>query len=113
MESPRTYCVYGIDMNDLERAREELEKVFAIRFEPHESDFVGEYFLFKWTNREELKLQRNSYPDDSDPAEPEFNAKGLLLRVEGLIDGSPRFLDVDRKIRESRLQLKLLKKETI
>jgi hypothetical protein len=113
MNAPKqTYSVYGIDMNDLERAREKLEAVFAVRFQPHDSEYLGEYFLFKGANSEQMKLQRNTYPEDGEPAEPDFNAKGLLLRVDGLVEGSPRFLEVERKIRESLPMMKLLSRET-
>jgi hypothetical protein len=113
MTTPRqTYSVYGIEMNDLERAKEKLEAVFAVRFQPHESEYLGEYFLFKGANAEQMKLQRNTYPEDGDPAEPDFNPKGLLLRVDGLVEGTPRFLEVERKIRESLPMMKMLSRET-
>jgi hypothetical protein len=113
MNTPRqTYSVYGIDMNDLERAREKLESVFAVRFQPQDSEYLGEYFLFKGANAELMQLQRNTYPDDGEPAEPGFNPKGLLLRVDGLVEGSPPLLDLERKIRESLPMMKLLSRET-
>lgn len=113
MNAPRqTYSVYGIEMNDLEQAREKLEQVFAVRFEPRDSEYLGEYFLFKGANAEQMKLQRNTYPEDGEPAEPDFNPKGLLLRVDGLVEGSPRFAEVEGKIRESLPMMKLLSRET-
>jgi hypothetical protein len=113
MNAPRqTYSVYGIEMNDLERAREKLETVFAVRFQPQDSEYLGEYYLFKGTGPEQMKLQRNTYPEDGEPAEPEFNPKGLLLRVDGLVEGSPRLLDLERKIHDSLPMMKLLSRTT-
>jgi len=41
-----TYDLYGFLSCDMKQARERLEACLSIRFIPHESSFIGDYYLY-------------------------------------------------------------------
>jgi hypothetical protein len=107
-----TFSLYGLETDDLEKAREGLEKGLSISFEPHDSSYLGEYYLFKGADGEQIRLRRNLDPQDGSPAEPDYKTKALLLDVSNLVEGSPRLTEVENLIRKIIPKLELLKRES-
>jgi hypothetical protein len=83
--------LYGLEHDDLEKARGAIERVLGFRLEAHDSSYFGEYYLGTLSNEQQVRLQRNLDPihDSQTDApeehyvEPEFQAFPILLYVSG------------------------------
>jgi hypothetical protein len=78
----KTHDVYAIPANDLEAARAVIETILGITLLPHNSLYIGEYYLGK-LNDEEYQLRKNLDPMDGEPVDGRFPVTGLLLYVNG------------------------------
>jgi len=76
------YDTFGFALDDLEQVRSALENCLGIRFVPHESSFIGDYYLYENPeNGESLSLQRNEDPEEGGPLYCEFSEFPTVLHV--------------------------------
>jgi hypothetical protein len=81
----KCYDLYGSRALSLEDLRRNTEAVLGLRFELHESYFMGgDYYLFEDSRGERIVIQRNNLDGDDpdDILEDEFPDYSMLLRVE-------------------------------
>ena len=77
-----TYDTFGFASSDLEQVREALEDCLGIRFVPHESSFIGNYYLYgERYEKGNLLLRVNLDPEDGVPLYSEFSAFPILLEA--------------------------------
>ncbi len=105
----KTYDLYGFTHNDLEGARILVERALGIRFVPHESSFIGDYYLFETAGEESFKLRSNVDPLDGEPAELDFPDIGVLLYV----DGTERAKELEHRLITNIPGLRLLRREEL
>src|SRR5262245_30460737 len=79
----QTYDLFGLTDGRLDNVRPIVERALAIEFEPHESTFLGDYYLATITTDENIQLRNNLDPVDGDPAELEFAQVSILIYVNG------------------------------
>jgi hypothetical protein len=76
------YDVFGFSSSDLEQVREALEDCLGIRFVPHESSFIGNYYLHgERYEKGNFLLRVNLDPEDGAPLYSEFSAFPILLEA--------------------------------
>lgn len=74
--------LYGLIDKDLEAARRLIEQVLGIRFEGHDSSYLGGvYYRYGAFNAEHFVLHQNLDIVDNEPIEPSYSAYPLLLYV--------------------------------
>jgi hypothetical protein len=76
----KTYDLYGLRADDIETVREAVEAALEVKLIPHESSYIGDYYLGK-SGDEEFQLRKNSDPIDGEPVEDDFPKAGILLYV--------------------------------
>src|SRR5260221_11957057 len=76
------YDVYALPANDLETIRAVIETILGVKLVPHESLYLGDYYLGK-LNEEEYQLRKNIDPIDGEPVDSRFPITGSLLYVNG------------------------------
>ena len=90
--------LWGFLFEDVERAREEIERLLGVTFRMHESASIGPYYFARLDEPEsDLILRPNldagfdEETDDPDDAfaEPDFPDFGVLLYVERKTEGKP------------------------
>jgi hypothetical protein len=72
------FDTYGIKTDDLELAKTLVEDVLG-QMEPHESSYIGEYYLRTVSNEENYVLQPNFC--DGDWTEEDYQDCGILLYI--------------------------------
>jgi len=76
------YDTFGFSSSSLEQVREALEDCLGIRFVPHESSFIGDYYLHgERYEKGNLLLRVNLGPEDGEPAYPEFSEFPIILEA--------------------------------
>jgi hypothetical protein len=77
--------LYGFKDADLHSVRAQVERVFGLPMEVHESSYVprAEYYGLKLPSGERLSLQANHDEETGDWAEEDFPTMVVLLSVEG------------------------------
>src|SRR5579875_775692 len=105
-----TYDLYGFPFSDLEAVRQQVEAALAIRFEPHENSFIGEYYLYgKRYEKGNILLKMNYDPEDDDILYSEFADFPVLLEAN-----DPDKPDGLRQELEAKLQgCKLLRRKQL
>ena len=78
----RQHDLYGLDHNDLEQARRDLEAVLGLSFEVRESSYHGDYYGTWAPGKESFMLKRNIDLLDGEALEAEHPEMPLLLYVE-------------------------------
>ena len=78
-----SYDLYGMEVGSLVEAVSLVSRALGLRFEPHDSSYIGDYFLAETAEGESFKLRENVDPMDGEPAEAEFPDPPFLLLVEG------------------------------
>jgi hypothetical protein len=76
----KTYDIYGFYNSDLESARKAAELSLEMKMVPHESMYIGEYYLGK-VGEEEIQIRRNWDPLDGELVEKDFPDIEILLYV--------------------------------
>src|SRR5947208_1547401 len=78
----KAYDMFGIVADDLEAAREIVERLLSVRLVAHESGYRGgEYYRLSDVGREHLILQRNYDDFEREWTEPSQKDKPFLLYV--------------------------------
>jgi hypothetical protein len=75
-----TYDIYALPANDLEALRPVVETILSITLVPHDSLYLGEYYLGR-LNDEEYQLRKNLDPIDGEPVERNLPTTAILLYV--------------------------------
>lgn len=104
--------LYGLEVNNLEEVSQVLQGALKIQFQLHESLYLGEYFLFRGEDGEQIRLRKNLDPLDGGPVEPEFKDKPLLIEIEDYPESSKMIEEIDHLIRTSIPKAQLLRKST-
>jgi hypothetical protein len=104
--------LYGFGESDPKVVSQLLERALEIQFQLHESLYLGEYYLFKGKDGEQIRLRKNFDPLDGTPAELEFKELSLLLEVDGYPEGSKTAEDIVRQIQTKIPKAQLLKRST-
>lgn len=75
-----TYDLYGFQLDDLEYARAATESALKVEMVPHDSLYLGEYYLGQM-GEAEIQIRRNLDPLDGELSEREFPNMRILLYV--------------------------------
>jgi hypothetical protein len=76
------YDTFGFLCSDLEQVRAAVEACLGIRFVPHESSFLGDYYLHgERYEKGNLLLRINLDPEDGEAAYPEFSEFPVILEA--------------------------------
>lgn len=102
---PKTYDLYGFARDDLDAIRESVEDALGIRFAPHESSFIGDYYLYEHDG-ECFTLRPNIDPIDNEPFERDFPTIGSLLFVER----TDRAEEIERALQRVKTPITLLRR---
>jgi hypothetical protein len=76
----KTFDLFGLPLDDIDAARRVIETALGISFVPHESLYMGEYYLWR-QGEEKVLLRRNLDPQDGEVAEARFAHFPILLDV--------------------------------
>lgn len=106
-----TFDLYGFTHSDLEAARSAIEQALEIKLEPHESFYIGDYYLGILSDGEELELRRNVDPLDGEPAEQEFPQIDVLLYIS--TDRTERSKELEQLLTARIRGLRLLRRKNI
>lgn len=82
------YDLYGIDAATLNDAAKLVVALLPLPFRPHDSSYIGHYFLAGGEGDETFKLRENIDPDDGEPAEGNHASHKFLLYVDASGRGS-------------------------
>lgn len=58
------YVTYGVSISDIHTVKSDLERLFDVTFEFHESDYWGEYYLARFPDQQNIKIGFNFVDDD-------------------------------------------------
>ena len=89
----KTYDLYSITNYDLNAARQVIERVLGVSLVPHESSYIGDYYLGK-SNNEEYQLRKNIDPLDGEPVMSAVPVSSILLYV----NETQRAPEIERKL---------------
>lgn len=74
------YDLYGFLSSDMENVKTTMEAVLDIHFVPHESSFIGDYYLHgEGYEKGNLLLRMNLDPEDCEPLYSRFSDFPVLL----------------------------------
>lgn len=76
------YDLYGFKAKDINLVKEIVEKALNIHMVGRESDFVGDYFMFKSDEDEELVIKENYDEDEDAFREPDYQGSLILLYID-------------------------------
>lgn len=102
----KTYDLYGLTNGSLEDVRSNVEKALPVKFEPHESSFIGDYFLADMANDENIQIRKNIDPIDGEPAEGQYPEASILIYV----NGTERADEVAQKLDSQMPEIKHLRR---
>lgn len=77
-----TYDLYGLVGTDVEEIKPRIERALGIELEPHDSFFIGEYYLGRLIDKESLTLRNNTDPLDGEPVETAFPETSVLIYID-------------------------------
>ncbi len=77
----KAYDTYGFLSENMDTLAKELEPILGIKWVPHDSSFMGDYYQAESTFEESFTLQSNYYEPESDWMEPAFKDYPTLLYV--------------------------------
>lgn len=106
----KSYDLYGLKSPDLETVRATIEQALAIKFNLHESLYLGgAYYRFGNVGEEEFILQKNFNSFEQEWTEAEFQEVGILLYINATI----RSDEIERKLTSNVTGILLLKREIL
>lgn len=106
----KTYDLYGFKDAHLEVAQAAVEQALTIKFNPHESLYLGgEYYRFGNVGEEEFILQKNFNSFEQEWTEAEFQEMSVLLYV----NATKRSEEIESKLTSSIGGISLLKRESL
>ena len=76
------YDLYGFKVKDINIAKEIVENALSIQMEGRDSDFVGDYFMFKSDEGEEFVIKENYDEDEGAFREPDYQYSPILLYID-------------------------------
>ena len=77
-----SYDLYGIPHGEIEEVRRTLEEVLSIKFVPHGSSFIGEYYRADQGNGS-IEIWGNADPIDGERHNDNLPITGILIHVYG------------------------------
>ncbi len=101
--------IYGVEQADYLPVQQHLENTLNIRFELHDSLYLGPYSLYKGPNDERIMLRENIDPVDGDFAEKEFPTMLLLLLVDGYGKDSVSLRDLEASFKSCVPEIRFLR----
>jgi hypothetical protein len=96
--SPATTARYGWRTHDIDAVAGALSTALGIEFEPHDSLYLGDYYLWppsrqREGRRAELRLLANFFDEiDQELAYPEYPEHGVLLDATDVPDDWSRLI---------------------
>lgn len=106
----KTYDLYGFKDADLEAVQAVVERALTIKFNLHESSYLGgEYYRFGNIGEEEFILQRNFNSFEQEWTEAEFKEISVLLYV----NATKYSEEIERKLTSHIRGISLLKRESL
>jgi len=102
--------IYGVEQADYRPVQRHLEGSLNIRFELHDSLYLGPYSLYKGPKDERITLRENIDPVDGEFAEEEFPTMQLLLLVDGYAEDSDSFRELEAAFKGCVPSIRFLRK---
>lgn len=101
------YVTYGTVKNDMDEVKSDLEKVLNIQFEPRESSYWDEYYLFESKDNQAIQVYYNFV--DGDWLEYDFKQYPVLIKLMNL----KNLEEVMRAIKKELPYVKPIRKKKI
>ncbi len=91
------FDIYGFLERDIDVEMRVLSDALEVSFVPHESTFLGDYYLARSDDwKEQLRLKENYNQIENDWSRPEFQKYPLLLEVS--VTSLARAQELERRI---------------
>jgi hypothetical protein len=104
----KTYDLYAVPANNLEDARSAVEAILGVALAPHESSYIGDYYLGK-LNDEDYQLRKNLDPIDGESVEGSLPSTGILLYV----NGTQRASEIEKALKAQMPGVELLSRKEV
>jgi hypothetical protein len=78
------FDVYGFESSNIETIKETLERMYLLEFVPHESEFLGDYYIATADCMKTYKLYQNR--DGDDFHEDDYKSCAILLSIDYIED---------------------------
>ena len=101
------FDLYGISVPDLDGARVKVERALGIRFVPHSSDYIGDYYRYDGAGKEVITLQTNYDEYERAWTEERFQDATILLYV----NDTGRAQQLEESIKRLVPEAQLLRRE--
>jgi len=76
-----SFDLYGFTQKDIDTIRILIEKTIGVRFEAHNSSYLGDYYRYGASDSEHFVLQQNLDLLDNEPIESDYSDFPVLLYV--------------------------------
>lgn len=76
-----SFDLYGFTQKEIDTIRILIEKAIGIRFEAHNSSYLGDYYRYGGSDSEHFVLQQNIDALDNEPIELDYPDFPVLLYV--------------------------------